>query len=232
MPAQPAADRAAVPPEVAADEPPPGEWPRFEVCIDGRCPIEDTLNVIAGRWKILILWWLQEGELRFSELRRCIPTITQKMLTQQLRQMEVEGLVSREVFAQVPPKVIYTLTERGQSLRPVLRSLRNRLDDPARVEGDGLTGLSVPLFPKPHHTAVRTTIAALGTRKRPFLKSWCPLRNMRIPFISRLSVMKVNPKGETPLDQKHNVRRKTFISLPFVGGLSAFAVILPQPFPW
>ncbi len=123
MPAQPAADRAAVPPEVAADEPPPREWPRFEVCIDGRCPIEDTLNVIAGRWKILILWWLQEGELRFSELRRCIPTITQKMLTQQLRQMEVEGLVSREVFAQVPPKVIYTLTERGQSLRAVLRSL-------------------------------------------------------------------------------------------------------------
>jgi DNA-binding HxlR family transcriptional regulator len=93
------------------------------VCIDGRCPIEDTLNVIAGRWKILILWWLQDGELRFGELRRRIPTITQKMLTQQLRQMEEEDLLHREVFAQVPPKVIYRLTERGQSLRPVLRSL-------------------------------------------------------------------------------------------------------------
>ena len=58
--------------------------------MDGRCPIEDTLNVIAGRWKILILWWLQEGELRFGELRRRIPSVTQKMLTQQLRQMEEE----------------------------------------------------------------------------------------------------------------------------------------------
>ena len=79
--------------------------------------------MIAGRWKILILWWLQDTELRFSELRRHIPAITQKMLTQQLRQMEEEGLVHRQVFAQVPPKVIYALTERGQSLRPVLRSL-------------------------------------------------------------------------------------------------------------
>jgi DNA-binding HxlR family transcriptional regulator len=123
MPPQPSADRADVPLEAASNAHQSGAWPRFEVCIDGRCPIEDTLNVIAGRWKILILWWLQEGELRFNELRRCIPTITQKMLTQQLRQMEEEGLVHREVFAQVPPKVIYALTERGQSLRPVLRSL-------------------------------------------------------------------------------------------------------------
>ena len=97
---------------------------RFEVCTaDGRCPIEDTLDLIAGKWKILIVWWLQDGALRFGELRRRIPTVTQKMLTQQLRQMEAEGLVRREVFAQVPPKVIYSLTERGQSLRPVLRSL-------------------------------------------------------------------------------------------------------------
>jgi DNA-binding HxlR family transcriptional regulator len=87
MPPQPSADRADVPLEAASNGHQSGAWPRFEVCIDGRCPIEDTLNVIAGRWKILILWWLQEGELRFNELRRCIPTITQKMLTQQLRQM-------------------------------------------------------------------------------------------------------------------------------------------------
>ncbi|MET0314022.1 MAG: helix-turn-helix domain-containing protein [Hansschlegelia sp.] len=96
---------------------------RFEVCADGRCPIEDTLNVIAGRWKIVILWWLQAGELRFGELRRHMPSVTPKMLTQQLRQMEQEGLVQREVFAQVPPKVVYSLTERGQSLRPILQSL-------------------------------------------------------------------------------------------------------------
>jgi len=123
MPRQPAADRVSVHPETSSNSHQSEQWPRFEVCIDGRCPIEDTLNVIAGRWKILILWWLQDDELRFGELRRHIPTITQKMLTQQLRQMEEEGLVHREVFAQVPPKVIYALTERGHSLRPVLRSL-------------------------------------------------------------------------------------------------------------
>ncbi|MBV8136348.1 MAG: helix-turn-helix transcriptional regulator [Deltaproteobacteria bacterium] len=123
MPPQPAADRASVHPEISSGNHQSEKWPRFEVCIDGRCPIEDTLNVIAGRWKILILWWLQDDKMRFSELRRHIPTITQKMLTQQLRQMEEEGLVHRQVFAQVPPKVIYTLTERGQRLRPVLRSL-------------------------------------------------------------------------------------------------------------
>ena len=78
--------------------------------------------------------------------------------------------------------------------------------------------------------AVRTTITALGTRKRPFLKPWRLLRIMRIPFISRLSVMKANPKTEAPFDQEHNVRPKIFISLPFIGGLSVFAVILPQPF--
>jgi DNA-binding HxlR family transcriptional regulator len=123
MPPQPAADRPAIPHETSPGGSSPQAWPRFEVCIDGRRPIEDTLNAIAGRWKILILWWLQEGEMRFSELRRRVPSITQKVLTQQLRQMEEEGLVCREVFAQVPPKVIYSLTERGQSLRPVLRNL-------------------------------------------------------------------------------------------------------------
>jgi DNA-binding HxlR family transcriptional regulator len=101
----------------------PAPLPRFEVCADGRCPIESTLDVIAGRWKILILWYLQGGALRFGELRRHISAATPKMLTQQLRQMEQEGLVHREVFAQVPPKVVYTLTDRGQSLRPVLQSL-------------------------------------------------------------------------------------------------------------
>jgi len=104
LPEAPVDHRAAGPAE-AADESQPEALPRFEVCINGRCPIEETLNVIAGRWKILILWWLQAGELRFGELRRRVPTVTPKMLTQHLRQMESEGLVRREVFAQVPPKV-------------------------------------------------------------------------------------------------------------------------------
>ena len=126
----PHASEAPVDPRAGAEAaldgpaaPEPAAPPRFEVCAGDQCPIEDTLNVIAGRWKILILWWLQAGELRFGELRRRIPSVTPKMLTQQLRQMEDEGLVRREVFAQVPPKVVYTLTERGQSLRPVLQSL-------------------------------------------------------------------------------------------------------------
>ena len=97
--------------------------PWFEVCSEGRCPIEDTLNVIAGRWKIVILWWLQRGALRFGELRRSMPAVTPKMLTQQLRQLEDEGLIRREVFAEVPPKVVYSVTERGQSLGPVFKSL-------------------------------------------------------------------------------------------------------------
>ena len=79
--------------------------------------------MIAGRWKIQILWWLQAGELRFGELHRHMRSATPKVLTQQLRQMEEEGLVQREVFAQVPPKVVYSLTARGQSLRTVLQSM-------------------------------------------------------------------------------------------------------------
>ena len=106
-----------------SDKPLDRSPPRFEVCVEGRCPIEDTLDVIAGRWKILILWWLQAGELRFGELRRRIPSVTPKVLTQQLRQLEAEDLISREVFAQVPPKVVYALTARGHSLQPVLQSL-------------------------------------------------------------------------------------------------------------
>jgi DNA-binding HxlR family transcriptional regulator len=87
------------------------------------CPIEQALDVIGGKWKIVIVWWLGQGELRFNELRRRLAGITQKMLTQQLRQMEADGLVRRELFPQVPPKVVYSLTPLGHSLRPVLDSL-------------------------------------------------------------------------------------------------------------
>lgn len=87
----------------------------------GTCPIETTLRVIGGKWKPLILWYLYEsGTLRFSELRRAVPQATEKMLTQHLRELEVDRLVHREVYAQVPPKVEYSLTEHGRSLGPVL----------------------------------------------------------------------------------------------------------------
>lgn len=80
--------------------------------------------MLEGRWKFLILFYLFGGKtLRFSELERAIPAVSQKMLAQQLRQMEVDGIVSRKVYPEIPPKVEYTLTEWGQSLCPALDAL-------------------------------------------------------------------------------------------------------------
>jgi DNA-binding HxlR family transcriptional regulator len=90
----------------------------------GGCPIEATLRVIGGKWKPVILWFLgNEGTMRFSELRRAVPLATQKMLTQHLRELEADGLVHREVYPQVPPKVEYSLTELGRSLAPALSAM-------------------------------------------------------------------------------------------------------------
>jgi DNA-binding HxlR family transcriptional regulator len=87
------------------------------------CSMELTLDLIGGKWKSLILWHLAENTLRFSELRRELPQVTQKMLTQQLRELEDCGLVKRFVYTQVPPKVEYSLTDAGRSLLPILASL-------------------------------------------------------------------------------------------------------------
>jgi len=88
------------------------------------CPVEATLELIGGKWKGLVLYHLLEGTLRFSELRRKLPSVTQRMLTRQLRELEGAGLLVRAVHAEVPPRVEYTLSERGESLRPVLLALR------------------------------------------------------------------------------------------------------------
>src|SRR5438094_131813 len=84
------------------------------------CNIEVIVDVIGGKWKMLILWNLRDGLRRFNELRRLIPGSTQKMLTAQLRELERDGIVSRKVYPQVPPKVEYALTKYGQSLRPFI----------------------------------------------------------------------------------------------------------------
>jgi DNA-binding HxlR family transcriptional regulator len=87
------------------------------------CPTEATVAAIGGRWKVVILWHLFGGTLRFSELRRKVAGISQKMLTEQLRELEGHGLVTRTVYAEVPPRVEYSATPLGESLRPVLTAM-------------------------------------------------------------------------------------------------------------
>ncbi len=89
------------------------------------CPVEATLDLIGGKYKALILWHLADGKLRFSELRNRIKKATPKMLTQQLRELETQKLIHREVFPVIPPKVEYSLTETGKSLMPILVAMRD-----------------------------------------------------------------------------------------------------------
>ena len=92
-------------------------------CAERHCPVEATLGLVGGKYKALILWKLMSGAMRFSELRRAVPGATPKMLTQQLRELEHDGLVHREIFPVVPPRVEYSLTPFGQTIRPVLQSM-------------------------------------------------------------------------------------------------------------
>ena len=87
------------------------------------CPVETTLTLIGDKWKVLILRDLMPGTKRFGELKRSVGNVSQKVLTAQLRAMEKSGLVNRKVYAEVPPRVEYSLTELGKSLKPILDSL-------------------------------------------------------------------------------------------------------------
>ena len=87
------------------------------------CPAESTARLIGGRWKIVILWYLFQGVKRFSELQRALSGVSQKVLTQQLRDMERGGIVTRTVYPQVPPKVEYSVTPLGLSLKPVVEAM-------------------------------------------------------------------------------------------------------------
>jgi len=84
------------------------------------CPVLATLDLIGGKWKIGILWYLSKGTLRYSELQNSMPQVSQKMLTQQLRELEKDGVIARSVYPTIPPKVEYNLTEFGKKLRPIL----------------------------------------------------------------------------------------------------------------
>lgn len=87
------------------------------------CPVEVTIDVIGGKWKSLIYYFLQDGSLRFGELKKRIPGITQKMLTRHLREMEEDGIIKRDIYAEVPPRVEYSLTEYGLTLEPILNAM-------------------------------------------------------------------------------------------------------------
>lgn len=87
------------------------------------CALELTMDLIGGKWKLIILWHLLDNSKRFNELDKLIPAITQKMLTTQLRELEVKGLVHRKVYPEVPPKVEYSLTDRGRSLEKILNDI-------------------------------------------------------------------------------------------------------------
>lgn len=91
-------------------------------CSQG-CPVEASLEMFGGKWKGIALYHLLDGTKRFNELKRKVGNVTQRMLTKQLRELEEDGLISRRVYAEVPPKVEYRLTEKGKSLRPILLAL-------------------------------------------------------------------------------------------------------------
>ena len=102
------------------------------------CSVEATLSVIGGRWKPVIIFNLLQSEtLRFGELKKAIDGVTQRMLTNQLRELEADGIVHREVYPQVPPKVEYSLTEYGKTLEPVMLAMRDWGAEHMNVECKG-----------------------------------------------------------------------------------------------
>ncbi|NET00795.1 MAG: helix-turn-helix transcriptional regulator [Sphaerospermopsis sp. SIO1G2] len=88
------------------------------------CPVEATLEIIGGKWKGVILYHLLSDTMRFNQLRRLMPEVTQRMLTRQLRELEADNIISRKVYAEVPPKSEYSMTEYGKTLAPVIYALK------------------------------------------------------------------------------------------------------------
>ncbi len=102
------------------------EGKEVEIKLNGKiyhCALDVTMEYIGGKWKSVVLWYLRKDTRRFSQLKRQIPDITEKMLSLQLKQLEKDGIINRTVFAEVPPRVEYCLTEEGKTLLPVLEEL-------------------------------------------------------------------------------------------------------------
>lgn len=116
---------------------------RYEEKYTEGCPVKTTLKVIGGKWKGIILYHLIDGSKRFNFFRRVYPDLTQFMLTLQLRELERDGIVHREVYKQIPPEVEYSLTEFGRTLEPVILAMRNWGDankgqlDEIRMQAEG-----------------------------------------------------------------------------------------------
>lgn len=94
-----------------------------QIDYSGTCSLAKVQKIIGGKWKLVILWYLSRGAKRFGEIRRAFPDITQAMLTKQLRELEVDGFVHREVFKEIPPRVEYSLTTDGTNFVPILHSI-------------------------------------------------------------------------------------------------------------
>ena len=95
----------------------------IEIPTPYQCPVTAAMQLIGGKWKIIVLWAISNGVNRFGMLQRAIPSITKKMLTSELRSLEANGLISRKVYPVVPPKVEYSITPLGETLAPVLNAL-------------------------------------------------------------------------------------------------------------
>ena len=89
------------------------------------CPAETALELVSGRWKLMVIFWLLQGEQRFNALQRNLGSITHRTLARQLREMEADGLVERRDYGEIPPRVDYRLTARGRSLQPILKAMED-----------------------------------------------------------------------------------------------------------
>ena len=160
------------------------------------CPVETTLMLIGDKWKVLILRDLMDGTKRFGELKKSIGTVSQKVLTAQLRDMEEKGLLTRKVYAEVPPRVEYTLTETGYSLKPVLDAMSAWGTDYRKKEGKGVRKNDRHRFRKLVRGRQSGSLAA--GKEIIFSKTAKPRRSARFLSFTELYKSKIKRKAKSP----------------------------------